>query len=144
MEDHTHEPTHPSEPRPEKMIQDLFQWFGKMTNDYATKWNENASKNLDLLGKDFKKFYENFENILVQGQDTLKMNATEIRKRTTDELYQTIKMNIIYHRDKCKCLHETSCVSIPILEEVKKRLLEEGFDVNYVIKDKNTNITIEW
>jgi len=150
-------------------IQDLFEWFGNLTkigdseiyikrwNDYVNKINENRNKNVDDLARDLKKFYNKVENMIenfdikslhldgfVRSQDSLKMTAEEIRQRTISELYEKIKLNVFYSRDVCKCVHETTCVSVLILEEVKKRLVDEGFEVVYVINDKLAYITIEW
>jgi hypothetical protein len=133
-----------STPTPEKAIQDLFQWFGKIASEYTVKLNENTSESIDVIGKDLKKLYSKIETMIVQGQDVVKMSAQDIRKRTVEELYQTIKVNVLCHRDVCKCVHETVCVSTPILEEVKKMLVEEGFEVNYVISESSTNITVQW
>ena len=129
---------------PEKTIQDLFQWFGKVASDYTYKLNENAAENLDIIGKDFKTLYSKVGSMLLQGQNTLKMTAQEIRTKTSEELYQTIKVNIIYHRDVCKYVHQTNCVSATILEEVKKRLVDEGFEVNYVVGENSTHMNIQW
>jgi hypothetical protein len=130
--------------QPEKTIQDLFQWFGKVASDYSYKINENAAENLDIIGKDFKTLYSKVGSILLQGQDSLKMTAQEIRTKTSEELYQTIKVNVIYHRDVCKYIHPTNCTSVTILEEVKKRLVDEGFEVNYVMGENSTHMNIQW
>jgi len=129
---------------PEKAIQELFQWFGKVASDYTVKLNENTSESIDVIGKDLKKLYSKFETMLVQGHDAVKMSAQEIRKKTAEELYQVIKVNVLLYRDVCKYNHSTACVSTPILEEVKKMLVDEGFEVNYVISDSSTNITVQW
>jgi hypothetical protein len=129
---------------PEKAIQDFFQWFGKVASDYTYKFNENAAENLDIIGKDFKTLYSKVGSLLLQGQDSLKMTAQEIRTKTIEELYQTIKVNIIYHRDACKYIHQTLCTSVSILEEVKKRLVDEGFEVNYVMGENSTHMHIQW
>lgn len=131
-------------PSPEKSIQDLFQWFGKMATDYTSKLNENASVNFDMIGKDLKNLYSRVGSMVLEGQDMMKMTAQEIRSKTSEELYQKIKINVLLYRDICKYSHKTNCVSVPILEEVKKRLLDEGFDVNYVLGETSTNINIEW
>lgn len=133
---------------PEKTIQDLFQWFGKIASDYSSKLNENTSENIEILTKDIKKLYTKVENMMVQGQDSLKINAQEMRKKTVEELYQTIKVNLICHRDSCKCIHTTPCTSVPIIEEVVKLLTDEGFEAKYVINIddtcSSTTFTIQW
>jgi hypothetical protein len=131
-------------PAPEKAIQDLFLWFGKVATDYTYKFNENAVENLDIIGKDFKTLYSKVGSMLLQGQNSLKMTAQEIRTKTCEELYQSIKVNIIYHRDTCKYIHQTNCTSVSILEEVKKRLIDEGFELNYVVSENSTHMTIQW
>lgn len=127
---------------PEKAIQDLFQWFGKMATEYTTKVS--SSESFDIIGKDLKTLYSKVESMIAQGQDTIKMNAQDIRKRTVEEIYQSIKLNIIMCRDVCKCVYQSNCISNPILEEVKKMLVDEGFEVNYVVSETSTSITIQW
>lgn len=129
---------------PEKTFQDLYQWFGNMATDFVNKINVSAVENFDTLGKDLKNLYNKMENMIIEGQETVKMSAKELKQKTIDELYQVIKVNVICNRDKCKCVHQTTCTSPSILDEVKRRLVDEGFDVNYVINENSTHITLEW
>jgi hypothetical protein len=122
-------------PGPEKAIQDLFQWFGKVATDFT---------NVESLDVFSKNVYSKVGGLLLQGQNSLKMTAQEIRSKTSDELYQNIKVNILLYRDICKYAHKTNCVSVPILDEVKNRLVEEGFEVNYVIGEGTTHMNIQW
>lgn len=144
MENSKRDESTQSSVHPENAIQDIFQWFGKMATEYTCKLNENASENFDMIGRDFKTLYSKVGNMILQGQDVVKMTAQEIRSKTSEEMYRTIKVNVILYRDVCKYVYQTNCVSLSILDEVKKRLVDEGFEVNYVIGEKSTSINIEW
>ena len=129
---------------PDKAIQDLFQWVGKMASDFTMKLNGSDKDFVETSQITLKNLYSKVGSMMLQGHDVYKMTAQEIRSKTSDELYQNIKINIILYRDICKYDHQTNCVSVPILDEVKKRLVEEGFEVNYVIGERSTNINIQW
>lgn len=76
--------------------------------------------------------------------DMLNMSAEDIRKKTVDDLYHQIKFGIISTRTFSKYDYNTSCLNKRILDEVQKRLTDEGFVRSYETKESRTTIHIEW
>jgi len=123
---------------------DLFSVLGTILKDCSTKWNENASENLEVFSRDMQNIYNQFGALVYQKSNMLDMTAEEIRQKTADDLYAAIKFGVLSSRNNCKYLHQTTCQNRHILDLVHKRLSDSGFSVTYEIEEKSTKIIVIW
>jgi hypothetical protein len=122
------------------MVEILHQDLTKM----ASNLNENTNQNIDILKTDLTKIGNQVYNFVNKNNDMVKLNASEMRKKVVEELYQKAKQFIVLSRHSCKSEFEIENTSKSVLEEVTGLLLGEGFDVTYDVGETLTKITIEW
>jgi DNA primase large subunit len=123
---------------------DLFSVIGTILKDCSSKWNDNATENLEIFSRDMQSIYNQFGALVYQKSNMLDMTAEEIRQRTADDLYGAIKFGVLSSRNNCKYIHQSTCQNRHILDLVQKRLSESGFSVTYEIEEKWTRIIVIW
>jgi len=119
------------------------QWCSQAANDCAKQWTTDANQNIDTLRRDLSNMYENFEKVMTP-RDLSCLTASELRQRTIEDIYHQVKSDVVLCRDSCRCLSSVRCSSVKILDEVKRMLESEGFEVRYEIQPSSTVLTIEW
>jgi histidyl-tRNA synthetase len=119
------------------------QWCSQAANDCAKQWSNDANQNIDILRRDLSNMYDNFEKVMTP-RDLSCLNASELRQRTIEEIYHQVKSDIVICRDSARCLSSNRCTSLKILDEVKRMLESEGFEVAYEVQPSSTVLTIEW
>jgi hypothetical protein len=124
--------------------QDIFSVLGGIFKECTNKWNENANQNLEILTRDIQTLYNQFGSLVYEKSDMLNMSAEEIRKKTVEDLYNQVKFGVLSTRTNSKYEYNTSCQSKRILDDLEKKLKDEGFIVSYEIKENKTTILIEW
>lgn len=134
----------PSENPSKETPKDIFSVFGTILKDCSSKWNENASENLEVFSRDMQNIYNQFGALVYQKSNMLDLSAEEIRQKTADDLYAAIKFGVLSSRNNCKYLHQTTCQNRHILDLVHKRLSDNGFSVTYEIEEKVTEIIVIW
>jgi hypothetical protein len=124
--------------------QDIFSVLGGILKECTNKWNENANQNLEILSRDMQTLYNQFGSLVYEKSDMLNMSAEEIRKKTVEDLYNQVKFGVLSTRTNSKYDYNTSCQSKRILDDLEKKLKDEGFTVSYEIKENKTTIHVEW
>lgn len=124
--------------------QDIFSVLGGILKECTNKWNENANQNLEILTRDVQTLYNQFGSLVYEKSDMLNMSAEEIRKKTVEDLYNQVKFGVLSSRTQSKYEYNTICQSVKILEELEKKLKDEGFTVSFEIKENKTTIHVEW
>jgi hypothetical protein len=128
----------------ESTNKDIFSVLGTILKDCSSKWNENASENIETLTRDMQNIYTQFGALVYQKSNMLDLTAEEIRQKTADDLYAAIKFGVISSRNNFKYIHQTTCQNRHILDLVHKRLSDSGFSVTYEIKDNGTEFIVIW
>jgi hypothetical protein len=118
------------------MCSQTANWCSQAANEYAKQWNDNAVQNLDILKRDLTD--------LMNPQGMSKMSATELRQKTIQEIYQMVKNDVVSNRDCCKSVSCVRSTSPKILDEIRRMLESEGFDVECELQPSSTIITVEW
>lgn len=123
---------------------DLFGVIGGMLKEFAATLNNDTNENIDIVTRDVKNLYSQFGSMVYQNSNMLQMSAEEVRKKTVEDLYKQVKFGVLTCRNNCRWVLTTTCQSMKILDELQKKLTEEGFTVTYVIRANDSVVTVTW
>lgn len=120
---------------------ELIGFLNNFTNEVSTSLY-GSKCDLFVLPKNIM---EAVEKEINPQDKVISYSAEQLREQCIQEIYKNIKILIYAHMYECKVTHILKTKNKKIMEEVKRRLEKEGYEVNYRV-DENGKIimNIEW
>lgn len=116
-----------------------------MLNNFTNEVSENLyGTKCDLFVLP-KNIMEALEKEINPQDKVISYSAQELREQCIQETYKNIKMLIYSHMYECKITHILKTKNKKIIDEIKNRLVKEGYDVSEGEDNLgNIKLTIEW